>query len=458
MEKMWAGRFSKELDEKVNEFNSSLNVDKRMFEEDILGSQAHAQMLADCKIINADSAKKIIDALSEILQDIKSKKLTICGAEDIHMFVEAILTKRIGEEGKMLHTARSRNDQVALDLRLYCKKEINKIILLLKELVKTILNTAEENADTLMCGYTHLQKAQPINFAHHILAYAFMFLRDITRLNDCKARLDLSPLGCCALAGTTHPIDRQATANALGFSGVVENSIDGVSDRDFAIELCFDISVIMMHLSRFCEEVVLWCSWEFKYLELDDAYATGSSIMPQKKNPDVAELIRGKSGRSYGNLVALLTTMKALPLAYNKDMQEDKEALFDSIDTVKICVEIFSDMLRTSTVLEDNMEKGLEGGFTNATDLADYLAKEGIPFRAAYKISGEIVAYCLKNKKTLNTMTLPEYKSFCDKFESDIYDAIDLKSCVEKRTSEGGPSKESIEKQIASVKTFLENN
>ncbi|MDD4839373.1 MAG: argininosuccinate lyase [Clostridia bacterium] len=457
MEKMWAGRFKKELSEKVNDFNSSITVDSRMYAEDIKGSIAHATMLGATGILKASDTDKIVDGLFAVLSDIESGALEIDStAEDIHMFVEAELTKRIGEAGKMLHTARSRNDQVALDTKLYTLVQIDEIAFLTKELIETILKLAKEHKSTIMCGYTHLQKAQPITFAEHILAYANMLMRDVTRLSDCKVRMNLSPLGSCALAGTTYCIDRQMTAKALGFDGVVANSIDGVSDRDYCIELASAISIIMMHLSRFSEEIILWNSWEFKYIELDDAYATGSSIMPQKKNPDIAELVRGKTARTYGDLITLLTMMKALPLAYNKDMQEDKEALFDSIDTVKLCLPIFSDMLSTMTVLSENMAKSAECGFINATDCADYLTKKSVPFRTAYKITGNIVAYCIDIKKTLNSLDLEEYKQFESLFENDIYEAVDMKNCVEKRTSEGAPSLKSVEKQIELVEAFLQ--
>ncbi|HKL93744.1 MAG TPA: argininosuccinate lyase [Clostridia bacterium] len=456
MEKMWAGRFKKELSKSVNDFNSSIAVDCKMYAEDIAGSIAHAEMLCATSILPKSDVEKIVDGLAAILSDIQDGTLEIDkDAEDIHMFVEAELTRRIGDVGKKLHTARSRNDQVALDTKLYVKSQIDEIVALTKDLLATILKIAEEHKATIMCGYTHLQKAQPITFAEHILAYANMLSRDITRLYDCKTRMNLSPLGCCALAGTTYPIDRQMTAKSLGFDGVVANSLDGVSDRDYCIELASNIAILMMHLSRFSEEIVLWCSWEFKYIELDDAYATGSSIMPQKKNPDIAELVRGKTGRTYGNLIALLTIMKALPLAYNKDMQEDKEALFDSVDTAKQCLPIFTDMLSTMTVLKDNMAKGAEGGFINATDCADYLTKLGVPFRTAYKTTGNIVAYCIDNGKTLNSLTLAEYKTFDSLFEEGIYSAIDMKNCVERRNSEGAPSLKSVEKQIEQLKGIL---
>lgn len=456
MEKMWAGRFKKQLAGSVNDFNSSISIDCRMYGEDIAGSIAHAKMLGETGILPKSDVEKIVQGLKDILHDIESGTLEIDSeAEDIHMFVESELTTRLGDVGKKLHTARSRNDQVALDTKLYVKGQIDEIVDLAKELINTILKLADENKTTIMCGYTHLQKAQPITFSEHLLAYGFMLSRDITRLWDCKKRMNLSPLGCCALAGTTYPIDRQMTAKELGFDGVVENSLDGVSDRDYAIELSAAIAILMMHLSRFSEEIVMWCSWEFKYIELDDAYATGSSIMPQKKNPDIAELVRGKTGRTFGNLLALLTVMKSLPLAYNKDMQEDKESLFDSIDTVKQCLPIFSEMLATITVLGDNMAKSAEGGFINATDCADYLTKLGMPFRTAYKITGNIVAYCIDNHKTLNNLTLLEYKQFSEFFENDIFSAVDMKHCVEKRDSEGGPAIKSVVKQIMQLKDFL---
>ena len=402
MAKMWAGRFQKEEDSKVNDFNSSISFDGVMYEDDILGSMAHAKMLGHKGIISKEDSNLIIETLSDILADIKEEKLALDSeAEDIHMFVEAELTKRIGEVGKRLHTARSRNDQVALDVRLYLRRKVNEILEKEKELLDTIINLAEKNKETIMPGYTHLQRAQPITFANHLLAYAFMIERDISRFKDAYKRMNYSPLGSCALAGTTYPIDREMVAKELGFDGITMNSLDGVSDRDFTVELASCASISMMHLSRFSEEIILWCSWEFKFIDLDDAYSTGSSIMPQKKNPDIAELVRGKTGRVYGDLVTLLTMLKGIPLAYNKDMQEDKEAIFDSLDTLIECLKIFKPMLETIKVNKENMRNAAAKGFINATDLADYLVKKGMAFRSAYKISGSIVAYCIENNLVL---------------------------------------------------------
>ena len=455
-EKMWAGRFTKQLDSKVNDFNSSIRVDSRMYRQDIGGSIAHASMLAKQKIITENDAEKIIGGLEEILNDLESGKLELdLTAEDIHMFVEAELTKRIGDVGKKLHTARSRNDQVALDVRLYLRDETEEIIKTLKTLIGAILGKAEEHKATVMPGYTHLQRAQPITFGHHLMAYAMMFLRDIDRLQDVSDRMNYSPLGSCALAGTTYPTDRFAVAESLNMKGICQNSLDGVSDRDFAVELANAIALIMMHLSRFSEEIILWSSWEFKFIELDDAYSTGSSIMPQKKNPDIAELVRGKTGRTYGNLITLLTMLKGLPLAYNKDMQEDKEAIFDSIDTVKECISIFAPMIETMSVIKENMYNAAAGGFINATDVADYLAKKGLPFRTAYKISGTMVAYCIEKKTVLEKLSLGEFKEFSELFEKDVYEAINLENCTFARSSEGGTALESVEKQIETVKSLL---
>lgn len=457
MEKLWKGRFKKQLDEKVNDFNSSISFDSRMYREDITGSMAHAAMLASVGIITDAERDAIVDGLSGILTDIDSGKLEIdMTSEDIHTFVESELTARIGDAGKKLHTARSRNDQVALDLRMTLKKEADEISALLRELISAILDTAEVHADTIMPGYTHLQRAQPITFGHHLMAYANMFLRDLDRFADCKKRMNVLPLGSCALAGTTYHTDRRFVADKLGFDSVCENSIDGVSDRDFAIELASAVSIAMMHLSRFSEEIIMWCSWEFKFIELDDAYSTGSSIMPQKKNPDIAELVRGKTGRAYGDLVALLTLMKGIPLAYNKDMQEDKEAVFDSVDTLKSCLSMFTPMIRTMTVRCDNMKKAANRGFINATDCADYLVTKGLPFRSAYKAVGEIVAYCIEKDKTLETLTLDEYKSFDPRFEKDVYGFIDMAACVKKRVSFGGTSPDSVRAQIASARAKTE--
>ncbi len=459
MAKMWAGRTNGITDSVADDFNSSIRFDCRMYEQDIKGSMAHAAMLAAQNIIPKADSDKIIDELGNILTDIDSGKLPIdMTAEDIHMFIEQELTQRLGDVGKKLHTARSRNDQVALDIRMYLRVEIEKIITLTKTLIVAITDKAEENKATIVPGYTHLQRAQPITFGHHLMAYAFMLLRDIERLEDTKKRMNLSPIGCCALAGTTYNTDRYFEAEKLGFDGIVMNSLDGVSDRDFCAELLSAISILMMHLSRFSEEIILWSSWEFKFIELSDNYTTGSSIMPQKKNPDMAELVRGKTGRVFGDLMGILTLLKGLPLAYNKDMQEDKEGVFDAVDTVKMCLKVFAPMVSTMKVLKDNMMAAAQKGFINATDLADYLVKKGMPFRSAYKISGEIVAYCIKGNKVLETLTIDEYKSFCDLIEEDLYKDIDLTACAEKRISEGGTSVKSVEKQIEFVKGKLLND
>ena len=453
---MWAGRFSKEVDSKVNDFNSSISFDARMYKHDIKGSIAHATMLGECGIIDPADSKVIIEGLNGILSDIENGTLHFDpNAEDIHMFVEAELTARIGDAGKRLHTARSRNDQVALDIKLYLKDEVDEIAKLVRELINTVIDIAKQHTETVMPGYTHLQRAQPVTFAHHLMAYAQMLTRDLTRLADCKERMDVMPLGSCALAGTTYPLNRKRTAELLGFRDITMNSLDGVSDRDFCVELCSDISMLMMHLSRFSEEIIMWCSWEFKFIELDDAYSTGSSIMPQKKNPDVTELIRGKTARVYGDLQTLLTMMKGLPLAYNKDMQEDKEAVFDAVDTVKMCLKVFAPMLSTMTVKPETMKKAAQGGFINATDLADYLVKKGMPFRSAYKISGQIVARCIADGCVLETLPLETYRSYSELFDNDLYHDIDLTVCVEKRISEGGTSAASVDAQIAYVKQQL---
>ena len=456
MDKLWTGRFKKGLDRKANDFNTSLPFDLRMYRQDIEGSMAHAAMLAEQGIISDHDGKEIKKGLEEILSDIESGRLLIDGDyEDIHSFIENTLTARIGEAGKRLHTARSRNDQVALDLRLYLRSECDEIERLLKDFIGVIVRLAEKNTDTVMCGYTHLQRAQPITFGQHLLAYAFMLLRDTQRLHDCRKRINISPLGCCALAGTGFAIDRLMTAEALGMDGICENSLDGVSDRDFVSELAFVVSLIMTHLSRFAEEIILWCSWEFKYIELDDGYSTGSSIMPQKKNADIAELVRGKTGRAYGNLITLLTMLKGLPLAYNKDMQEDKEAVFDSVDTVKDSLSVFTPMLATVRVNRDNMRRAAAAGFINATDAADYLTGKGLPFRTAYKIMGELVAYCIDGKKTLEELPLSDYRKFSELFSEDIYNAIDLDNCVAKRTSRGGTAPLCVKKQIDIIKDAL---
>ena len=457
--KMWAGRFSKEVDDRVNDFNSSIRFDCRMYEQDIKGSLAHAAMLAAQGIIPQEDADAIAQGLEGILADLKSGALVFDpGAEDIHMFVEAELTKRIGGAGKRLHTARSRNDQVALDLRLTLREEAKEIKALLLALISELRDRAAEHLDTVLPGYTHLQRAQPVTFAHHLAAYASMFSRDVGRVSDAAGRMEFCPLGSGALAGTTYPIDRQRTAAALGFTAPTANSLDGVSDRDFCIELANAIAVIMMHLSRFSEEIVAWCSWEFKFIELDDAFATGSSIMPQKKNPDVAELVRGKTGRVYGDLMTLLTMMKGLPLAYNKDMQEDKEAVFDAVDTVKLCLKTFTPMLHTMTVLKENMRAAAAKGFINATDCADYLTKKGVPFRDAYKITGGLVAECIRRGLTLETLPLEDYRAASGVFAEDVYGAINLETCVKGRLSEGGPSPDAVKKQLALIAKFLEEN
>lgn len=453
---MWAGRFKKEENKDVNDFNSSISFDSRMYEQDILGSIAHATMLGNKNIISSDDSKLIVKTLTEILEDIRSGKLLFdYEAEDIHMFVEAELTKRIGEVGKRLHTSRSRNDQVALDIRLYLRDEIKNIKSLTLNLINVILNLADKNKETIMPGYTHLQRAQPITFANHLLAYATMLSRDIERLCDTNKRLNRNPLGSCALAGTTYDIDRQMVASLLHMDSVTPNTLDSVSDRDFCVELASTIAIMQMHLSRFSEEIIMWSSWEFKFIELDDAYSTGSSIMPQKKNPDIAELVRGKTGRVYGDLVTLLTMLKGIPLAYNKDMQEDKQAIFDSVDTIKDCLSIFAPMLDTMTVLKDNMKKAAAKGFINATDLADYLVKKGMAFRSAYKISGTIVAECIDKNLVLEELPLIEYKKYSELFENDLYDAIDLVNATFRRTSYGASSVESTTKQIADLKKEL---
>ena len=455
--KMWAGRFSKETDAAVNDFNSSINVDCRMYKDDIRGSAAHAKMLASCGIIPQKACDEIISGLCGIESDLDSGKLEFdFSAEDIHMFVEAELTKRIGDAGKRLHTARSRNDQVALDIRLTLERETDEITAMLNALVAVLCELSEEHSAVVMPGYTHLQRAQPITFGHHLMAYVWMLLRDRERLEDAKRRMmAFCPLGSGALAGTTYPLDRDMTAKALGFDEPCPNSLDGVADRDFCIELAGALSILMMHLSRFSEEILLWCSWEFKFIELDDAFATGSSIMPQKKNPDVAELIRGKTGRVYGDLTTLLTMIKNLPLAYNKDLQEDKEAIFDAVDTVKLCLGSFTPMMKTLTVLPENMRAAAAKGFINATDCADYLTKKGIPFRDAYKITGGLVAYCIENNKTLESLTIGEYKAASETFDEDIYNAVDLDTCVNTRLSYGGPTPDSVLAQVKKARALL---
>lgn len=457
MAKMWAGRFQKETDAVVNDFNSSVMFDCRMYAEDIQGSIAHATMLGRQGIIPQEDVDKIVEGLEGIRADIEAGKIHFAPElyEDIHMANEQLLTERIGDAGKRLHTARSRNDQVALDMRLYVRREIGEIRALVLDFMHALCEVASKHLETVMPGYTHLQRAQPITFAHHLMAYANMLKRDVRRLDDCLAGMDALPLGSGALAGTTYPIDRAFVAEQLGFSSVMDNSLDGVSDRDYCIELCADLSILMMHLSRLSEEVIAWCSWEFKFIELDDAYSTGSSIMPQKKNPDICELIRGKTGRVYGALTTLLTFMKAIPLAYNKDMQEDKEATFDAIDTVKNCLRVIAPMFRTMTVLTENMKNAAKRGFINATDCADYLTKKGMPFRDAYKATGTLVHYCIEHNKTLDTLSLDEYKAVCPLFEEDVYHAIDLSTCVRERRSLGGPAPDEVARQLKVIEDFL---
>ena len=457
MAKLWGGRFQKNTDKKVDDFNSSIRFDKRMYKQDIKGSIAHAKMLGKQNIIPKEDSDKIIKGLEELLVEIENGQVVFdIDAEDIHMNVEKLLTEKIGDAGKRLHTGRSRNDQVALDIRMYLKDETDEIHLMLKHLLEVLVDLAKEHTKTIMPGYTHLQKAQPITFAHHLMAYFEMFKRDIDRLSDCKKRMNIMPLGSGALAGTTYPLDREYVCCELGFSDVTYNSLDGVSDRDFAIELSGVLSIIMMHLSRFCEELILWSSHEFSFVEMDDAFSTGSSIMPQKKNPDVAELIRGKTGRVYGHLMGLLTTMKGIPLAYNKDMQEDKEPIFDAVDTVKLCVPVFCDMIATMKINKNKMSQGAKGGFTNATDLADYLVKKGMPFREAHGVSGRMVFYCIEKDKNLEDMTIEEMKEFSDIIEKDIYDAISMEACVNGRKIIGGPASETVKKAIKIAEKYIE--
>jgi len=455
-EKMWAGRFETALSQIADDFNSSISFDKRMWKQDIKGSMAHASMLCAKGILTEAERDNILKGLEEIYNDIDSGKLEIdLAAEDIHMFVESVLTERIGLDGKKLHTARSRNDQVALDLRMYVRDEADAIIEGVKSVIEAVLEQAKANTDAIMPGYTHLQRAQPIVFAHHLLAYAMMLVRDVDRLADARRRMNVSPLGSCALAGTTYNTDRQLTAEKLNFDSYSLNSIDGVSDRDFCLEFLSAFSILMMHLSRFSEEIILWSSWEFAFVELDDSFTTGSSIMPQKKNPDMAELVRGKTGRVYGDLFAMLTVLKGLPLAYNKDMQEDKESLFDAIDTVKACLEVFAPMVSTMKVKKDNMYKAAQKGFINATDLADYLVKKGKAFREAYKIVGTIVGHCVKNDTVLDDLPLDEYKAFSEVFDEDLYQAISLETCVNTRISQGGTGPDSVKAQIEFIENFL---
>ncbi|MBQ1950089.1 MAG: argininosuccinate lyase [Clostridia bacterium] len=456
MAKMWAGRTDGNTDKLADDFNSSIHFDCKLYKQDIRGSMAHAAMLGAQGIVTQAEADQLIEGLEGILRDLEAGTLDFdMGCEDIHMFVEQELTTRLGDVGKKLHTARSRNDQVALDLRMYLRDKSDDIVQMVKELCAALTDQAEQHKATILPGYTHLQRAQPITFGHHLMAYAMMLLRDLERLADGRRRINRSPIGCCALAGTTYNTDRRAEAAALGFDDICLNSLDGVSDRDFCVELLSTLSILMMHLSRLAEEFILWSSWEFKFIELSDAYTTGSSIMPQKKNSDMAELVRGKTGRVYGDLLALLTTLKGLPLAYNKDMQEDKESVFDAVETAEMCLQVFTGMVRTMTVREDRMLQAAQKGFINATDLADYLVKKGLPFRSAYKISGQIVARCLADNLVLETMPLAVYKEFSDLFAEDVFEAIDLHACVDRRTSEGGTSVQSVEKQIAYVKGLL---
>lgn len=456
--KLWSGRFSSDTDALVDELNASITFDRRLYKEDIAGSTAHAQMLGDRGIIEKAEADRIIAALKDILKDIEAGNFEFrLSDEDIHMSIETELTKRIGDTGKRLHTARSRNDQVALDFRMYLKNEIEEIRSGVLNLIAALRDIAQKNTETIMPAYTHLQRAQPTTFAHYMMAYANMLKRDVTRLEDCLERMDEMPLGSGALTGTTYPIDRQGVADALGFARITENSLDGVSDRDYALELLSDFSILMMHLSRFAEEIILWCSWEFRFVELSDAYSTGSSIMPQKKNPDIAELVRGKTGRVYGSLMGLLTVMKALPLAYNKDMQEDKEQVFDAVDTVKKVLPVFTAMLATMTVKPENMRKAASEGFINATDCADYLVRKGLPFRDAYTVIGKLVHFCSENGKTLEALPMEAYKTYSPLFDEDIYEAVQLETCVELRNVPGGPSLKSVQAQMDSIKRFLDD-
>ena len=454
MAKMWAGRTDGQTDRLADDFNSSIGFDCRMYRQDITGSMAHAAMLGATGILPKADADTLIDGLQSILDDLDSGKLQFDPTcEDIHMFVEQVLTERLGDVGKKLHTARSRNDQVALDLRMYLREQCDAISAQVKTLIEALTDRAAEYKLAIMPGYTHLQRAQPITFGHHLMAYAMMLLRDRSRLADCRKRMNRSPIGCCALAGTTYPTDRVMEAAQLGFDGICMNSLDGVSDRDFCAEFLSTLSILMMHLSRLSEELILWTSWEFGFVELSDAYTTGSSIMPQKKNSDMAELIRGKTGRVYGDLVGLLTMLKGLPMAYNKDMQEDKEGVFDACDTVSMCLPVMTGMIETMTAKPEAMKKAAQRGFINATDLADYLVRKGLPFRSAYKISGAIVGDCVKSGAVLEELPLETYQQYSDLFDSDVYEAIDLTACVEKRTSAGGPAK--VQEQIDYVTACL---
>jgi len=456
--KLWGGRFTKKTAHETSQFLDSLRFDARLYKEDIRGSIAHARMLGRQGIITTEEADLLVNGLIEILEEIKEGKLNPLEGteEDIHSFIEARLVEKVGDVGKKLHTARSRNDQVATDFRLYLKGEISDLNLLLMQLISALVERAEKTKEIIMPGYTHLQRAQPLTFAHHLLAYCEMLRRDCGRLKDCYCRMDYSPLGAGALAGTTFPVQREDVARELGFSGICRNTLDAVSDRDFACEFLFDLSLIMMHLSRFCEELILWSSSEFSFVEMDDAYTTGSSIMPQKKNPDVAELVRGKTGRVYGDLVAMLTLLKALPLAYNKDLQEDKELVFDAVDTVKSCVEIMIPLVETLKVNKERMYQAAGGDFTNATDLADYLVRKGIPFREAHGIVGQIVLHCIQEKKSLEELPLEVYKQYCSAFEQDLYDYIDIAACVSRRRVPGGPAPESVEKELEELMQWLD--
>lgn len=454
--KLWGGRFQKDTDSMVNEFNESISFDQRLYKQDIEGSKAHAGMLGACGIISRQDVEQILAGLDGILADIEAGKVEFStDNEDVHMNIETLLTQRIGDAGKRLHTARSRNDQVALDFRMYVREQIDAIVPEILNLQDALTEQAAKYQEAVMPGYTHLQRAQPITFAHHLMAYANMLCRDVTRLEDCRKRMNECPLGSGALAGTTYPIDRHMTAGLLDFDAPMSNSLDGVSDRDYALELMSALSILMMHLSRFSEEIILWCSWEFKYIELDDAYSTGSSIMPQKKNPDIAELVRGKTGRVYGDLISLLTTMKGLPLAYNKDMQEDKEPVFDAIDTALACLPVFTGMIKTMTVLPENMRKAANKGFINATDCADYLTKKGMPFRDAYTTVGELVYHCTETGKTLEELTLEELKGISPLFEEDIFSALNMENCAGTRNSYGGPAKTETTRQIEAVRQFI---
>lgn len=458
MAKLWAGRFSKNTDETVNAFNASILFDQRLYPQDIEGSLAHSEMLARQGIISLEDKEAIHQGLKEIKEALDQKQIVLDQRyEDIHMAIEQILTEKIGDAGKRLHTGRSRNDQVALDVRLYVRKELLEVSELLKELLRTLVQIAKENTHTILPGYTHLQRAQPISFGHEMMAYANMIRRDVKRIHNSLEVMDECPLGSGALAGTTYPLDRELSASLLGFSKACDNSLDGVSDRDYCLEAMSDLSILMMHLSRLSEEVIAWCSWEFKFIELDDAFATGSSIMPQKKNPDICELIRGKTGRVYGDLMQLLTTMKGIPLAYNKDMQEDKESVFDAFDTVKICLQVLIPMLETMQVLKENMKNAAMKGFINATDMADYLTRKGMPFRDAYKITGQLVAKALEKKQGLNELSLEELKEYSDLFEEDVYDAIDLLTCLNARLTKGGPSPAEVNRQIKVMEEFIDS-